>query len=85
MTKKFRTLEEKLSAESRSRARAMAEELLAEDGSASIHDLISEMEASFAEAQERTVADAGDAPTTSEAELEHMVGDALRKSGISLK
>jgi len=53
-----------------------------EEGSASIHDLSIWMEASFAEAQERAVADAVDAPATSEAELEQMVGDALRKSRI---
>lgn len=57
-----------------------AEELLMEEGSASIHDLSIWMEASFAEAQERAVADAGDIPSTSEEELERLVSEWLRKA-----
>ncbi len=82
MTKKFQRLEEMMSAESRARARARAEELLAEKRSTSIRDLASGMEASFAGAQERVVADAGDVPPTSEAELEKLVGEARRKARL---
>lgn len=74
-----------MSADSRARARARAEEMLAEEGSDSIRDLVSGMKASFAGAQERTVADASDVPPASEAELEQMVGDARRKNLIFSK
>lgn len=74
-----------MSVESRARAQARAKELLAEEGSASIRDLVSGMEASFAGAQERVVADAGDVPPTSEAELEKLVGEVLRKGRIFSK
>jgi hypothetical protein len=40
--------------------------------------LVSEMEASFARTQERARAEGGDAPETSEEELESLVGEAAR-------
>lgn len=80
MAKKFQTLEERMSAESRARAQKRAAELLAEEGSASIHNLVSEMETSFAEAHERAGVDAGDIPSTSEEELERLVRESLRKA-----
>ncbi len=80
MAKKFRTLEERMSAESRARAQARAEELLVEVGRASIHDLFSGMEASFAEAQESAGAKDEDIPSTSGEELERLVRESLRKA-----
>ena len=80
MAKKFQTLEKRMSAESRARAQKRAAELLAEEGSASVNDLVSEMEASFAETQERAGADAGDIPSTSEEELDRLVRESLRKA-----
>lgn len=74
-----------MSAESRARAQKRATELLTEEERASIRDLVSEMEASFAETQERAGMKSGDVPPTSEAELEKLVRDALRKSRSSLK
>jgi len=69
-----------MSAESPARPQARAEELLAEEGGTSVPDLASEMEASFAKAQERAGAEGGDVAATSEEELENLVGDALRKA-----
>lgn len=45
---------------------------------ATAHDLVRRMEASFAEAQGRAGYRVGDAPATSEDELESLVGEAVR-------
>jgi antitoxin (DNA-binding transcriptional repressor) of toxin-antitoxin stability system len=50
-----------------------------------VHLLVSEMEASFARTQESARASAGDAPATSEDELESLVGEASRAARRDVK
>ncbi|HEX8136370.1 MAG TPA: hypothetical protein VF544_02150 [Pyrinomonadaceae bacterium] len=80
MAKKFKTLKGKMTAESRSRIRERVDALLAERRGASVRDLVSEMEASFAAAQERAHAEGEGAPAASDEEIEALVGEAIRRS-----
>jgi hypothetical protein len=79
MTKQFKILKERMPGEARARTLKRAEELLAEEGSPTIQNLVSEVEASFVKVQERAGSERGDGPVTSEDELESLVGEVLRK------
>jgi hypothetical protein len=80
MTKQFKILKERMSGEAQARTLKRAEELLAEEGSPTTQNLVSEMEASFVKAQERAGSERGDGPVTSEDELEGLVGELLSEA-----
>lgn len=78
MAKKFKTLKERMTAESR--ARACVGALSAEETGSSVRGLISELDASFVEAQNSAAAKGEDRRKTSEEELEGLIGEALRRA-----
>jgi hypothetical protein len=80
LAKKFKTLRERMTAESRTRARKRAGALSAEETGSSVRGLISEMYASFVEAQNSAAAKGEDRRETSEEELEGLIGEALRRA-----